>query len=594
MSDFYENKNNNDINNNDRENNNFDIDNNNNNNNVPNDYNSGVNNSRQESCHERQENMASVHTQNSGYAEIFDGNKGDTTYVRDNNNENYNYYQFTNHSPDKSMDEIKSERREDKKKQKELLKDSRNDRASGLGVKRVLVLTVMFLFFGTMSGLGFLLTTHVGSEMLGKNVSHMSDNKTEVLETGKQMNTEGESSNKDTVQLQGYQVLNDVSEIVKKNKPAMVNISATTKTVLQDFFRGSYYQEVPVSGSGFIISEDSENYYIATNHHVIDNGQNLSVAFIDNSVAPAVVKGKDAYNDLAVISVSKQDISSETQNNIKLVEIGDSENLVEGQAVIAMGNALGYGQSTTVGVISALDRTIQTEDGMVMEHLIQTDAAINFGNSGGALIDAAGKVIGINSAKNGSEAVEGMGYAIPISKAEPIISNILQDDRKIVDEKKRGMLGVSGLNTGEDAKQSYGIPVGFYINEIKDGGGAKEAGIIKGDVIVAIDGFKVRTQRDIAERLQFFEVGEKVEVTIMRQIDGEYKELKKNVKIMPKDKALINQEEREKQQVEEQENKEAPDKFEQDYNREDIHPYEENDDYRERLDELLDEMLRRP
>lgn len=536
--------------------------------------------------------------QNSEYADIFadDGkDKGgnresfkreEEQYKEENLNDSgmsYNYYQFSNNPPEKSMDEVHSDLKAEKQRQRRLAKERRAEGNAESGFKKFALLSFMALILGVIGGLGFLLTTYFGDSLLGKErevqgVHAEAEWKTENLES--------ENAGKSIPTLQGYKILNDVSEIVKKNKPAMVNISATTKTILQDFFRGSYYQEVPVSGSGFIISEDEENYYIATNHHVIDNGENLSVAFIDNSVAPAIVKGKDAYNDLAVISVSKKDISLESQKNIKLVEIGDSENLVEGQSVIAMGNALGYGQSTTVGVISALNRTIQTEDGMTMEHLIQTDAAINFGNSGGALIDSSGRVIGINSAKNGSAAVEGMGYAIPISKAEPIIKNILSDNRAVVLEEKRGMLGVEGIPSGEEEKQAYGMPVGFHINGVVKGGGAEKAGIIRGDIIVAINGFKVLTQRDIAERLQFFEVGETVEVTIMRRIDGEYKELKKNIVIGPKDKGMLKQELREKQRQEERENELKPNQ--------ESPSYSDEEEFRNRLDELLEEMFGRP
>lgn len=531
----------------------------------------------------------------SEYADIFSDStrseKNEYGYQKQDEFDREDHYHFSNNPPEKNLNEIRTDINEDRRRQKRN-SDRQNGSSQNTGFKKFIVLTFMALFLGVAAGLGFLATKAVGDSLLGsKDVSSSVDQSRISDKSSESKNSVSESQGQSNInKVQGYQVLNDVSEIVKKNKPSMVNISATTKTVLQDFFRGSYYQEIPVSGSGFIISQDDEHYYIATNHHVIDNGENLSVAFIDNSVAPAVVKGKDAYNDLAVISINKKDVSLETQNKIKVVEIGDSENLVEGQAVIAMGNALGYGQSTTVGVISALDRTIQTEDGMVMEHLIQTDAAINFGNSGGALIDSAGRVIGINSAKNGGISVEGIGYAIPISKAEPIISNILSDDRKIVAEEKRGMLGVVGINSGEEAKERYGIPVGFYINEVTKGGGAEKSGIIKGDVIVAISGFKVLTQRDIAERLQFFEVGESVEVTLMRQIDGEYKEIKKDVVVSPKDERMLKEELFEKNRIP----SEVPQDQENNHDFSNGPEYLEDEEFRNKLDSLFQEMFGRP
>lgn len=466
---------------------------------------------------------------------------------------NYQYYQFSNTSNNKSFNEIREEEKAERLRQKLLKKqhyatNSVNNNG-GFTVKKFFAMTGLAIFLGVMAGLSFFATAHIAGNAV-KSASKQAEN-AENYETV----TVEDRDQRKIVEATGYKVLNDVSQIVAMNKPAMVNISATTKTQLQDFFRGSYYKDIPVSGSGFIISEDEDNYYIATNNHVVDNGSNLSVAFIDNTVAPATIKGKDSHNDLAVISVKKSDITEETKQKIKKVEIGDSNNLVEGQAVIAMGNALGYGQSTTNGIISAIGRSIQLSDGSKMEDLIQTDAAINFGNSGGALIDATGRVIGINSAKNGSEAVEGMGYAIPISKAEPIINKILQDDRKIVDIKNRGMLGVTGFVTDENIKEAYGIPVGFYIKNVTKGLGADKAGILNGDVIVEVNGFKVKTQQDIAERLQYFKVGETVDVGIMRNSGGEYKFDTKKVVISAKDKNMLNQEEEQRELEEYKQNR---------------------------------------
>jgi len=468
----------------------------------------------------------------------------------DDEKNNYQYYQFSNTSNNKSFNEIREEEKAERLRQKLLKKQHCTTNSlsnnGGFTVKKFFAMTGLAIFLGVMAGLSFFLTARIA----GKSVKSVS----KQMESEETVTVENKDQRR-IVEATGYKVLNDVSQIVAMNKPAMVNISATTKTQLQDFFRGSYYKDIPVSGSGFIISEDEDNYYIATNNHVVDNGSNLSVAFIDNTVAPATIKGKDSHNDLAVISVKKSDITEETKQKIKKVEIGDSNNLVEGQAVVAMGNALGYGQSTTNGIISAIGRSIQLSDGSKMEDLIQTDAAINFGNSGGALIDATGRVIGINSAKNGSESVEGMGYAIPISKAEPIINKILQDDRKIVDFKNRGMLGVTGFTTDENIKDAYGIPVGFYIKNVTKGLGADKAGILNGDVIVEVNGFKVKTQQDIAERLQYFKVGETVDVGIMRNSGGEYKFDTKKVAISAKDKNMLNQEEEQRELEEYKQNR---------------------------------------
>lgn len=520
--------------------------------------------------------------------------------LTDNNNyhqeNSYDYYSFSNTPHTKSLQDIKNELKAEKLRQKMQKQQNKgySNVNGGFSLKKVLSMTALALFLGIMAGFGFVITGYIGTRSIEKSNNHISG--TEVAEAKDLIHNAANGKN-DVSEVTGYKVMNDVSQIVAMNKPAMVNISATTLTQLQDFFRGSYMQEVPTSGSGFIISEDENNYYIATNNHVIDNGSNLSVSFIDNSVAAAVVKGKDSYNDIAVISVKKSDISAETKQKIKKVEIGDSNNLVEGQAVVAMGNALGYGQSSTNGIISALDRSIEISDGTKMEGLIQTNAAINFGNSGGALIDATGRVIGINSAKNGSEAVEGMGYAIPISKAEPIINNILSDDREIVDSKNRGMLGITGFTTDENIKATYDIPVGFYIKEVTKGSGADKAGLVKGDVIVKINGFQVKTQRDIAERLQYFKIGETIDVTIMHQENGEYKAITKRVTISAKSQDILKQEERQKQlkdsyrQQQNQYPKQNQDYNDNgyDYNNDDSQNYyNENDN---KIGELFDDMF---
>ncbi len=510
--------------------------------------------------------------------------------VADDKGDNYQYYQFSNTSKDKSLDEIREEERAERLRQKLLKKQyysgNNLNGKGGFTAKRFFAMIGIAAFLGVVAGLSFVVT----NRLVGSDFKSVSEN---TLDN--EMVADENDAQRQIAETTGYKVLNDVSQIVAMNKPAMVNISATTQTQLQDFFRGSYYKDIPMSGSGFIISEDENNYYIATNNHVVDNGNNLSVAFIDNSVAPATIKGKDSHNDLAVISVKKSDIAEETMRQIKKVEIGDSNNLVEGQAVVAMGNALGYGQSTTSGIISAIGRSIQLSDGSKMEGLIQTDAAINFGNSGGALIDATGRVIGINSAKNGSEAVEGMGYAIPISKAEPIINKILKDDRQIVEAKNRGMLGVTGFTTDENVKRSYGIPIGFYIKNVTKGLGADKAGILSGDVIVEVNGFKVETQQDIAERLQYFKVGETVDVGIMRNIGGEYKFSTKKVLISAKDKDMLNQEEQQRELEEYkhnrpyiQENNENHDGLENDDIQYDFNYSNENDN---KMGELLEKIF---
>ena len=247
-------------------------------------------------------------------------------------------------------------------------------------------------------------------------------------------------------------------------------------------------------------------------------------ADVDNAVS-AKIKGTDEENDLAVVAVEKSDIPDETMEEIKIAQMGSSDDLVVGEQVVAIGNALGYGQSVTSGWISALNRSISTEDGEA-SGLIQTDAAINPGNSGGALLNMNGEVIGINAAKYADSQVEGMGYAIPISKAEPILEELMNRETrdKVEDSSKVGYMGVKAADLTTEAIQMYNMPAGAFITEVTEGGAADNAGIKKGDIIVKLDGQKVSGKDDLVDKLQYYEVGETIEVVISRANSGEYKE----------------------------------------------------------------------
>ena len=239
----------------------------------------------------------------------------------------------------------------------------------------------------------------------------------------------------------------------------------------------------------------------------------------------AKIKGTDADNDLAVVAVQKADIPEDTLNQIKIAQIGSSDDLVVGQQVVAIGNALGYGQSVTSGWVSALNRTISTEDGTDSTGLIQTDAAINPGNSGGALLDMKGQLIGINSAKYADSSVEGMGYAIPISKAKPILEDLMnRETREKVDTSEKGYLGVVLANLTTEAIQMYNMPTGAFVRGVEEGSPAEESGICKGDIIVKFDGQKVSDGDDLLDKLQYYKSGEKIEVVVARSDNGEYKE----------------------------------------------------------------------
>ena len=338
-----------------------------------------------------------------------------------------------------------------------------------------------------------------------------------------------------------------VAAVAQASMPSVVAITTVSVQEIPSFFGYSSHQYKSAStGSGIIVGDNDDELLIATNNHVVDGATTLSVCFIGDDVAnaetetvnagdngdlnvedavSAKIKGTDADNDLAVVAVKKSDIPEDTLNQIKIAQIGSSDDLAVGQQVVAIGNALGYGQSVTSGWISALNRTISTDDGTNSTGLIQTDAAINPGNSGGALLNMKGELIGINSAKYADSAVEGMGYAIPISKAKPILEELMnRETREKVDSSKKGYLGVSLANLTTEAIEMYNMPTGAFVRSVEDDSPAQEAGICKGDIIVKFDGQKVSDGDDLLDKLQYYKSGEKIEAVIARDTNGEYEE----------------------------------------------------------------------
>ena len=338
-----------------------------------------------------------------------------------------------------------------------------------------------------------------------------------------------------------------VAAVAQASMPSVVAITTVSVQEIPSFFGYSSHQYKSAStGSGIIVGDNDDELLIATNNHVVDGATTLSVCFIGDDVAnaetetvnagdngdlnvedavSAKIKGTDADNDLAVVAVKKSDIPEDTLNQIKIAQIGSSDDLAVGQQVVAIGNALGYGQSVTSGWISALNRTISTDDGTNSTGLIQTDAAINPGNSGGALLNMKGELIGINSAKYADSAVEGMGYAIPISKAKPILEELMnRETREKVDSSKKGYLGVSLANLTTEAIEMYNMPTGAFVRSVEDDSPAQEAGICKGDIIVKFDGQKVSDGDDLLDKLQYYKSGEKIEAVIARATNGEYED----------------------------------------------------------------------
>ncbi len=338
-----------------------------------------------------------------------------------------------------------------------------------------------------------------------------------------------------------------VAAVAQASMPSVVAITTVSVQEIPSFFGYSSRQYKSAStGSGIIVGDNDDELLIATNNHVVDGATTLSVCFIGDDVAnaetetvnagdngdlnvedavSAKIKGTDADNDLAVVAVKKSDIPEDTLNQIKIAQIGSSDDLAVGQQVVAIGNALGYGQSVTSGWISALNRTISTDDGTNSTGLIQTDAAINPGNSGGALLNMKGELIGINSAKYADSAVEGMGYAIPISKAKPILEELMnRETREKVDSSKKGYLGVSLASLTTEAIEMYNMPTGAFVRSVENDSPAQEAGICKGDIIVKFDGQKVSDGDDLLDKLQYYKSGEKIEAVIARATNGEYEE----------------------------------------------------------------------
>ena len=338
-----------------------------------------------------------------------------------------------------------------------------------------------------------------------------------------------------------------VAAVAQASMPSVVAITTVSVQEIPSFFGYSSHQYKSAStGSGIIVGDNDDELLIATNNHVVDGATTLSVCFIGDDVAnaetetvnagdngdlnvedavSAKIKGTDTDNDLAVVAVKKSDIPEDTLNQIKIAQIGSSDDLAVGQQVVAIGNALGYGQSVTSGWISALNRTISTDDGTNSAGLIQTDAAINPGNSGGALLNMKGELIGINSAKYADSAVEGMGYAIPISKAKPILEELMnRETREKVDSSKKGYLGVSLASLTTEAIEMYNMPTGAFVRNVEDDSPAQEAGICKGDIIVKFDGQKVSDGDDLLDKLQYYKSGEKIEAVIARATNGEYEE----------------------------------------------------------------------
>ncbi|MDE5597591.1 MAG: trypsin-like peptidase domain-containing protein [Lachnospiraceae bacterium] len=448
---------------------------------------------------------------------------GAGAYQNVNREQNAGTYQYGNTYPN-DYGQVKTEKKKEK--------------GAGRGyLKKMLVCVSLGLFFGLCAGLGFYAvesaTGMLGHDTNKSNALTVQDAEdaaeafgTDVLDDAKEAVSGAVQSLQDSDDIEKtqtvYAVVSDVSDVVTAVMPAVVSIS-NTYTETMSYFGQSMSNEAEASGSGIIVGENDTELLLVTNYHVIEDANKLTVQFVEGSEAEASVKGTDADMDLAVIAVPLDDISQTTLDQIAIATLGDSNDLKVGEPAIAIGNALGYGQSVTTGVISALNRDMELSDGSTGT-FIQTDAAINPGNSGGALLNIKGEVIGINSNKIGGSVIEGMGYAIPISAASPIIADLmLRETKSKVAEEERGFLGISGISVTAEVASTYGMPEGVYIAQVYEGTAAAAAGLQKGDIINSFDGIKITSMDELQKLLEYYAKGDTVDLKVMTIGAGGYR-----------------------------------------------------------------------
>lgn len=385
--------------------------------------------------------------------------------------------------------------------------------AKGHFGNKLLKVVAIALVFGLVAGGTFSGVTYAISKKTGKDLTTAAATKTLTTSDG----LGGTAVSTATT-------VSDVSDIANNVMPAIVAVTNVSYTEYRSMFGQTRTYESESAGSGIIVSQDDDYLYIATNNHVVSGAESLTITFNDGSAVPATVKGTDASVDLAVVAVSRSDVEDSTMEKIKVATLGDSDQAKVGESAVVIGNALGYGQSVTTGVISALSREVQLEDesgNTVTSTLMQTDAAVNPGNSGGALLNMNGEVIGIVSAKYSDTKVEGMGYAIPMSTAKDIIETII--NQEVVSNDEASYLGIAGVDVASDVSKQYDMPSGVYITRVASNSAASKAGIKKGDIIVSFNGKKVSSMDEIYNAMQYLKAGTKVEI-VLAQASNNYEE----------------------------------------------------------------------
>ena len=414
----------------------------------------------------------------------------------------YRYSYIQNH---KKQDQVNGDQHND---HQETSKQKRKHKRSMNLYAKVICCAILF---GAISG-GMVL----GSFMIGKNAVKTTASSTTLETNAAKLSTSSGSKNGSSSSSGDTYT---VAQIAEQCKSSVVAITNQSVQEVQTMF-GTMQQQSTGSGSGVIIGKNDTELLIATNNHVVSGAESLTVCFNDDkdAVFDAKIKGTDADNDLAVIAIKLSDISEDVLNSISVATLGDSTQMEVGDQVVAIGNALGFGQSVTSGVISALDREVTIDD--TTATLMQTDAAINPGNSGGALFNMKGEVIGINSAKYASDQVEGMGFAIPMAKAQGIIENLMNQETRDKLTSDYGFLNITGQDVSSDVAEMYGIPEGVYVSGTTDGGAAANAGIQKGDIITKLGNTTITSISQLKEELQYYKAGETVEITLQRNTDN--------------------------------------------------------------------------
>lgn len=451
------------------------------------------------------------------------------TWQNPNYGQNAGRYQYSNTYPN-NYGKVKQE-----KKKKE--------NNGGGFLKKALVSLSLGLIFGVCAGIGlYVVEALTGNADSDAELSEVVISQDAVVETANEVHEEADEimdetedktydavSKTDIDKTQTITtIVSDVSEMVESVMPAVVSIN-NTYTEKISYFGQTFTSEAQASGSGIIVGENDIELLVVTNYHVVESADKLGVVFADGSEVEASVKGTDMDMDLAVIAVKLENILNSTLNQIAIATLGDSDALKVGEPAVAIGNALGYGQSVTTGCISALNREMELEDGSTGT-FIQTDAAINPGNSGGALLNVKGEVIGINSNKIGGEVIEGMGYAIPISAASPIIADLmLKETKNKVAKDERGFLGISGISVTEELADDYGMPRGLYITKVYEGTPAEEIGLKKGDIITSFDGEEITSMDELLILLEYYAKGDTVELVVMKAGSNGYRSTKVSV-----------------------------------------------------------------